>query len=328
MYDIICFGSATEDVFVNTAVHELMKKGQKIIGYPAGAKILIKDLRFSTGGGGTNTAVSFSRLGFKTGYVGNLGMDFSAQKILEELKKENAYFLGSVSEGFSGFSVILDSAEHHRTVLTYKGENDNLEFSKIKTKLNSKWFYFSSLMNKSFETQKKIFDYASKQGIRIAYNPSEYQVKEGLSKLNGMLAKTEVLVLNKEEAKLLLGFRIGKNIQIETLAQKIAKTGTNLVCITDEDKGAYAYSTDEKRFYSLTPHKIRVVEKTGAGDAFASGFVAGLMKGKSIEFSLQIALANSESVIRYYGAKNRLLTWREAISEISKNPAKIKIKHL
>ncbi len=329
MHDIICFGSATEDVFIDTEFKEIVSKKRHFIGYPAGAKIVVKELRFSTGGGGTNTAVSFARLGFKTGYIGNLGMDFSAQKILDELKRENVDFLGSVSEGFSGFSVILDSAEHHRTVLTYKGANDNLEFSRIKNKLDTKWFYFSSLMHKSFETQKRIFEHASRQGARIAYNPSEYQVRKGYKNLKGLLKCTEVLILNKEEAKLLLGQRISKGgIAIETLAQKIGSLGPRVVCITDEDKGAYAYLQGNKLFYSLIPHKIKAVEKTGAGDAFASAFVAGIIRGRDIEFSLQLALANAESVIRHFGAKNKLLTWKGALDIIKKNPAKIKTKYL
>ncbi len=328
MYDVICFGSATEDVFVDTEFKEIISKKRHFIGYPAGAKIIVKELRFSTGGGGTNTAVSFARLGFKTGYIGNLGMDFSAQKILDELKRENVDFLGSISDGFSGFSVILDSAEHHRTVLTYKGANDHLEFSGIRNKLDSKWFYFSSLMHKSFETQKRIFEYASRHGVRIAYNPSEYQVKQGFSRLKGMLAKTEILVLNKEEAKLLLGFKTSADVSIETLAQKISRLGPKIVGITDEDKGAYAYLQGNKLFYSLVPHNIKAVEKTGAGDAFASAFVSGIIKGRDIEFSLQLALANAESVIKHFGAKNKLLGWNEAMAEVKKNPAKIKSKCL
>ena len=79
MFNIITFGSAVVDVFVNT---ELPEK-QKHIAYPIGSKILIKDLKFDIGGGGTNTAVAFSRLGLKTGYIGKLGDDEQGQDIIK-----------------------------------------------------------------------------------------------------------------------------------------------------------------------------------------------------------------------------------------------------
>jgi sugar/nucleoside kinase (ribokinase family) len=93
--------------------------------------------------------------------------------------------------------------------------------------------------------------------------------------------------------------------------------GPKIVCITDKKKFVTAY--DGLKTYKLKPHKIKVVERTGAGDAFASGFVAGLIRGKDIKFSLKIGLANAESVIRYFGAKNKLLTWREAFKHANKS---------
>ena len=71
--------------------------------------------------------------------------------------------------------------------------------------------------------------------------------------------------------------------------------------MTNKDKEVIAYDGQKK--YSLIPHKLKVVERTGAGDAFASGFVAGQMIGKSIEESLKLGLEESESVIKHQGAK-------------------------
>ena len=75
--------------------------------------------------------------------------------------------------------------------------------------------------------------------------------------------------------------------------------------VTNDKETVYAY--DGKKIYSISPHKVKVVEKTGAGDAFASGFVAGQIIGKSIEESLKLGRLESESVIKHYGAKNNLL---------------------
>ena len=81
--------------------------------------------------------------------------------------------------------------------------------------------------------------------------------------------------------------------------------GPKIVVITDKDKPTVAYDGEKK--YSIKPHNIKVVERTGAGDAFASGFVAGLVAGKNINKCLKLGLRQGESVIKYFGAKNKLL---------------------
>ncbi|HDI02602.1 MAG TPA: carbohydrate kinase family protein, partial [Candidatus Aenigmarchaeota archaeon] len=132
MYDVVTVGSATLDVFVYTELAEIKRKSEKLIAYPAGSKILIKKLEFMTGGGGTNTAVAFSRLGLKTAYLGKLGNDYSGKKVIEELRREGVDFIGvKGEEDFTAYSVILDSKEHDRTILTYKGITNHLRFEEI-----------------------------------------------------------------------------------------------------------------------------------------------------------------------------------------------------
>jgi len=314
MFDIITVGSATVDVFVNT---DISQKGNKIQ-YPIGSKILVKDLKFLTGGGGTNTAVSFSRLGLKVAYLGKIGSDENGKKILDLLKKEKVRFIGAKGEGMSGYSVILDSVELNRTILAYKGENNNLRFGDIDTKkLKTKWFYFSSMIGESFKTQKMLARFAVKNGIKIAYNPSSYQVKMGTSHLKDIMSGVYILVINKEEAYMFVGKKDMKHS-----LKKLRELGPEIVCITDKGNGVYAY--DGKFAYTLKPHKISLRERTGAGDAFGSGFLAGIIKGNNIEFALQLGLANSESVIQHYGAKNKLLKWNEAVVRIRNSPVRIR----
>lgn len=292
-FDVVTFGSAVVDVFVDTDVAE--RKG--FISYPVGSKILLKNLKFDVGGGGTNTSVAFSRFELRTGYIGKIGDDTDGETILEVLKKEKVQFLGRIEKGaISGYSIVLDSKENNRTILTYKGVNDNLKFSELNfRKIKTKWLYLSSLLGQSFETQKKLVQILKKRGVKIAFNPSEYLIKE--KNLKPILRLCDVVILNKEEAQLLT--------KEKDLLLGLHKLGPKIVVITDKNKRIFAYDGNKK--YYLIPHKIRVVERTGAGDAFASGFVAGLIAGKSIKESLGLGLRESESVIKYFGAKNKLL---------------------
>ena len=200
MFDVVTVGSATVDAFVNTG-SKLFKKSRfkQSVSVPFGSKIVIDDLKFHIGGGGTNTAVALSRLGFKTAYIGSVGLGTNSSRVLSLLKKEkvDTSFVQR-EEGRTGFSIILDAYGHDRTILTFKGNNDQLDFDKIdKSKLNTKWFYFSSLLNKSFETQKKLVDFAVNHKIKIAYNPSSYLAKKGAKYIEHILKRTDLLVLNK-----------------------------------------------------------------------------------------------------------------------------------
>jgi len=98
MYDVITVGSATVDVFANTNAELITIKNEErtehLIAYETGAKILINDLEFQIGGGGTNTAVSFSRLGLKTAFLGKIGRGSNAQSVINLLEHENVKFIG------------------------------------------------------------------------------------------------------------------------------------------------------------------------------------------------------------------------------------------
>jgi len=319
-YDIVTCGSATVDVFVKTKVKDIdikeidhgHKKIMHLIGYPTGAKILIDHLEFMTGGGGTNTAVSFSRLGMKTAYLGKLADDINGKKIKRILKNEKISFVGKTSKKeMTGYSVILDSKGNDRTILTYKGTNNNLRYTDV-PKFRCSWLYFSSMVGNSFKTMERVAKVHSTKGTKIAFNPSNYQAKKGKKFLGKMLKLTDVLILNKEEASLLL-----KNQgSIKDLLKGILACGPKIAVITDGSKGAYC--TEGINIYSIKPRKTKIVETTGAGDAFASGFVTGLKKKEDISYALNLGMENARSVISHYGAKNKLLTFREA-SKLIKN---------
>ena len=295
-FDVVSFGSAVIDVFIGTDVYE----EKNFISYPVGGKILIKDLKFDIGGGGTNTAVAFSRLGFKTGCICEIGDDGNGAKILELLKKEKVKFLGKTEKNSkSGYSIILDSKGGERTILTYKGVNDEISPGDIR-RFKTKWLYFSSLLGDSFETQKKLAGIMKKRGTKIAFNPSSYLIKN--KNLVSILKMTDILILNKEEAEMLVGHK-----EKDLLKGLYNMTGS-IVVITDKNKLITCYDGKEK--YFLKPNNIKVVERTGAGDAFASGFVAGRIAGKPIKECLKLGLRESESVIRYFGAKNNLLRFK------------------
>ena len=160
------------------------------------------------------------------------------------------------------------------------------------------------MTGESFKTLERLANYAEKNNIKIAFNPSSYQTKKGISRLSKIIKKTNILILNKEEAQDL----VGKD-SVEYLLKRLSSHGPEVVIITDGKYGSYIY--DHTTIYHLIPKKIKVIEATGAGDAFASSFVSSYIQNKDIILALNTAQTNSESVLLNYGAKNQLLKKEE-----------------
>lgn len=321
-------GSGVVDVYVRTDPDEseLVKicHGKKetvlheLVAFPTGGKILIKDIDFMIGGGGTNTAVSFSRLGFNTGFVGKLGKDENGAKIFNLLKKEHIHYLGKLGDT-TGYSIVLDAIGNDRTILTYKGCNDDLLFSELhKSKLKAKAYYLCSMLGKSFKTLEKIAEHAKQNKSLVAFNPSSYLTKKGTNTIKKILANTDILILNRSEAHDLVGclhdLKLG--------AKRLQALGPKTVIITNGNKGIAALQN--KTYYETKPRKVKVLETTGAGDAFGSTFVAAQLMKKTMKDSLKMAMINAESVISHYGAKNTLLTKSTLSKKLTKDKRTIK----
>ncbi len=336
MYDVIAIGSATIDVFAQTDkryVRNNRIKGNHVEEYcfPVGTKLLVKNLEFSTGGGGTNTSVAFSRLGLKTAYLGKLGNDNPAKVILDALKAEKVDTSLVVIEKDSlknpklktGYSTIIDAEGEDRTIFAFKGANDDLLFDELDLKKikKTRWIYLGSMMGKSFLTAEKIAEFARKNCIYLAFNTSTYLAKKGLVYLKNILRCTTVFVLNKEEAELLTGKK-DVNSQLKVLHN----LGIKYVAITDGKNPAHA--CDGNNIYTIYPRKVKIKETTGAGDAFAATFVTGIIKTNDTKQSLELALANSESVITHYGAKNLLLYWHTLVEHVKRKPYRIDERRL
>ncbi len=315
VYDVICVGGANIDVFITTKSKDVeIEKihAHEDVCLPIGAKILIDTLTTDTGGAGVNTATAFARLGLKTAVISKLGQDMNADLVLNKLKKEKIDFLGTKAAGHTGYSVILSGLHNNRTILTYKGNNNLLTTRDISwNKLKTKWFYFGTLLGQSWKTQCTIAQYAKKNGINLLFNPSLYLAEKGMKFLKPILNACTILVLNKEEAQAMTGKRDYTKKILEKLQEHVP-----VVVITDGPRGALAYNGIEH--FSILPKDVPITDTTGAGDSFASAFLAALIDGQDIPTALKWGAAEANSVIQYFGATNILLNRKQIIQQ-SKN---------
>ena len=314
-FDVISFGGAVVDAFFETDLKE--KNGGIYI--PLDRKLLAKEIWFATGGAGTNTAVSFSKLGLKAGFLGKVGNDHNGKIILDELKSEHVSFLGNVSDGLTGFSAVIDSVKRNRSVLVYRGVNDLVRKKDFELdKIDSDWYYLSAMTGESLKYQNEFAEKMKKRGAKIAYNSGSYVTKNGIGPIRKILKNCDILILNEGEARDLA-------VKKEPL-NALYSLGPKIVCITRGENGNLVY--DGRVVYTTTSHKVKVTERTGAGDAFSSGFVAGMFLHNDIQKAIQFGSLNAESVIQKHGAKKGLLTRRELERRVRGTPVKIVTKVL
>lgn len=320
MFDVITIGSATRDVFLKTKDFEVRKHSDSPTGieqcFPLGSKIEVEELVFTTGGGGTNSAVTFARQGLKTACVGVIGNDFNGQEILRELKKEKITPIFYIhNDKPTAYSVILVTPGAERTILSFKGEGQHFDSDKIPwEELRASWFYLNSLGG-NFDLLKKIIQEAKNQNASIAFNPGVKDINNGLEKFKQILKEIDIFILNKEEGELLLGLPFTANT--DEILNNLNKLVKGITILTLGPAGSVV--CDKKFIYRAGTPNSPKIERTGAGDAFGSGFVAQyiVFQGKSgdkdqkpedrIIKSIQFATANASSVVSYYGPKMGIL---------------------
>ena len=320
MYDIITIGTATEDVFLTSKLFKVIKNPEhlKKIGiltgeaecFALGAKIEIDNPVLTTGGGAANTAVAFTRQGLKTALLVKLGRDAAGQRILKELKKEKVSVFPVFDKNLStDYSAILLSPNGRRTILVHHGASGNLKAAEIPfKKIESRWTYIAP-GNISFSTLLKIYSRLEKQKTLIAINPSKYLIEMGIKKLKPVLSKSKVVILNREEASYLTKTDYLKE---KVIFKKLDAAIDGIAVMTNGAQGVMV--SDGKKIYSAgTSKKGGVIDETGAGDAFSSGFVTGLIRTKekcdknkcdpkNIVYAIRLGSANAGSTIEKIGA--------------------------
>jgi ribokinase len=308
MYDILVIGSSTRDVFMKSEGHQIIQDKRFPAGlgqcFGLGSKVEIKKIVFTTGGGGTNAAVTFARQGLKTACIGVVGNDFNGQEVLEELNREGIdtqYFVKH-SDDFTAYSVIMVNEDAERTILSYKGEGQHFSAANVPfDKIQAKWLFLDSLGG-HYDLLESAVNWAVKNGVKISTNPGGKELAHGLDKLKPLLKHFNIVGMNQEEAAELTGIDFEKEKEIFKFMDEIID---GIFIMSKGPKGVVV--SDGKNLYRAGVPDSPVVERTGAGDAFHSGFASEIIRSGDIVKAIQLATANSSSVVTQYGSKAGIL---------------------
>ncbi len=308
MYDIISIGSATRDVFIGASDLKQIKSDEfptgEAVCLGSGSKVEIKNIAFASGGGGTNAAVTFARQGLKTANIGVVGKDFNGEEILRELQGEgiDVQYFQKHDDDFTAYSVVLVHPDGERTIMSYKGEGQHFDASKLDfSNVKSKWMFLDSLGG-HFDVLEKSVNWAVENGVKLATNPGGKELAHGLEKLRPILKNFSVVIMNQEEAAGLSGIDYKNEAEIFKFMDEVIG---GIFVMTKGPEGVVV--SDGKNIYSAGVPDSPVVERTGAGDAFSSGFVVEYIRSGDISKAIQFATANASSVVTKYGAKAGIL---------------------
>lgn len=177
--------------------------------------------------------------------------------------------------------------------------------------MKTKWLSVSSLTGKWTKQAGQILNYVAKNKTGLILLPSTSQVRDDFPDLKKLLKVAKMLILNRNEATEIASKAKFRATDMKNLFKLLHNFGSKIVCITDGTKGAWV--SNGKNILHAPIQKVKTVDVTGAGDAFAAGFLGIYLKNSDLKTSLRAGIINSASVVKYIGTTKGLLTRKEIL---------------
>ena len=311
-YDVVSIGSAVLDIFMKSDKFRVVQSGDIPGGIAMcevyGGKMEVEEVQIVSGGGATNTAVSFARKELKAAVIAEMGNDPQSLLVHKDLEEDqvDTRFLVQEQGETTAVSVVLIAEDGGRSIMVHRGAAAMLTKQDLPLEdIETRWVHISSLGG-NMDLLKTILMWAKAKKVRVSLNPGLKEIKHK-EKLLPLLPMVEILFVNRDEAKELWGI----DYSDESLWKSMQSLpGAYVSVITDGARGGKVSANGKVSFYEGEKVK-KVVDTTGAGDAFASGMIAAVLYGKTYEQAVLWGIKNATSVLHYVGAKKGLLTLSE-----------------
>ncbi|MDB5176852.1 MAG: putative Ribokinase [Candidatus Saccharibacteria bacterium] len=306
---VLAIGDIFTDAFIKlneeVARVDTDPDGSKRISLPLGSKPPYDGVDIVRAvGPSPNAAVSMSRLGLQSSLLAFMGDDETGVAARDYLQSQGiATDMLSMQEGMesSYYYVLRYGAE--RTILV---KNQPYKYTFKKPEVAPDWIYLSLLSDDSWQLHEDLLNYLNENpDTKLAFQPGTFHFKWGVEKLAGIYRRSHIVVMNREEAVDVTGRSYDS---LQELANGVHDLGPHIVVITDGPNGSYASYDYKLVTIPNYPDPGPPVDRTGAGDAFASTIVAALALGESMDTALTWAPINSMNVVQNLGAQAGLLS--------------------
>lgn len=251
-------------------------------------------LRVKSGGGSAaNTIYALGRMGFSCGYLGKIGRDEEGIFLLNQFEEVGVDTAKIKQNRKSGICLVLLDKSKDRSIIILPNANDTLSYSELDIDYINKaqFLHMSSFVGRiPFEAQKLV---ATKAKVKISFNPGEPHATKGIKELAPILERSSILFLSQGEAEILTGQNYKKG------ARRLLDYGIEIIACTLGGRGSYVLSRKEE--LEVPPEKLKAVDTTGAGDVYAAGFLAGLLKKLPLFECARLATRAAAQSIKGYG---------------------------
>lgn len=318
-FDLVTIGDALIDHFLtihNDSKFSEIKPDTHQFCFISGSKIMVDTSEFHLGGNACNVAVGSSRLGLHTAIVAEIGQDEFSQKITLGLQKNNVDMsrLKQTPGTASTFSISLSFMGDRTNFVHHVERKHEIEIEDIFAKM----IYLTSLGKEWKPMYVRVLAYRNTHPDTVlVFNPGSLQMQEGRESFKDVLGVTDILIVNKEEAEQILYGTVqhteNQATTSEVLLKELQKLGPQIVCMTDGPNGSFVIGLDGI-MHTQGLAKANMVQKTGAGDAYSTGFLGALLYGEDLATAMKWGAVSSASVIEHTGAQVGLLT-KEGLRE-------------
>ena len=326
---ILSIGDIFSDAFIKLnedyARIDTDADGSKRLSLPFGSKPPYDSVEIVQAvGPSPNAAVSFARLGLNSSLMAFLGDDEPGRASLDYLHGEQIDTTPmSVQAGIKSnyYYVLRYGAD--RTILV---RNEDYDYSWHAPRQAPDWVYLSLISKSAWQLHEDLLEYLEQYPeTKLAFQPGTFHFEWGAEKLTRVYARSHIVVMNREEAVDVTGKSYDS---LSDLANGVHALGPKIVVITDGPNGSYASYDGKLVTIPNYPDPAPPLDRTGAGDAFASTIVAALALGKTMDEALTWAPVNSMSVVQKLGAQAGLLHQKDIKRYLQTAPADYRVQEL
>ena len=250
-----------------------------------------EDFRSAPGGKGMNQAIACARQGAATAFVGALGDDAAGHGAQELARAEGiaAHWLVR-DDAATGSACILVEASGQNRIIVALGANERLDaaFVRAQAGVFARSRVLLAQLENNIDATRAAFELASAHGLIRVLNPAPVHAQLDAA----LLANVDILTPNENEFSVLLERLHGERIDADSLAQRsdadlhalARKLGVGSVVVTLGSQGCFVSHDDGERrgdaqaHYRVGAEPVKVIDTTGAGDAFSGALAAGLLR--------------------------------------------------
>lgn len=305
----LVIGSADIDMFLTLPQVNSYVENQNTITFNLGDKVPANVNALTLGGNGANVSVGLRRQGVDTSFYTYLGADLLATQIKETIKNEHVDLIDHQGLGDNTSLNLIFDFDTDRIIFTHHEEKQHV-FDKNRVK-GIQALYLTSIGKEWTEAYRQILSFIHESPLTVAFSPGSPQLATLEDVIYELMAASQILFVNKEEGERIIEKKGESANDLKQLLAKLAALGPQIVSVTDGKKGAY--TTSQGKFYAVSSfdEKQQGVDKTGAGDAYASGFFGAYVSGLDLKTCMRHGAVNAFSVMGKIGAQPGLLTQDE-----------------